>query len=329
MLLINDCRNQKNLKERCILMGNAASKKSLTGAEAMDFLNTKNNNMKSVEEEFRNEEAEKTEVLAEISQMIKEISSEKETTDYDSLKLGTYGNRDPFLPEGVKKVKILEASMIRCGFMTTIIVDQYGNVLDGQHRLVAARNIGIPVKYKTIYLLKTEYARPIILLLNDTGSKLKVENYLGMWGHLPSYTTLQQLIADSGFNFFHVATLCGNVRGSKKFRSGEFDFTEEHQKKVKTKIKQIKKILDCNSYIQDLCKSKTTKAAIIGALVIIVRDDAYDHERMLTKLQTNYTMLSPKYGRKSTSAVEYVIQFEQIYNKSMKKGAHVFSKTHN
>jgi hypothetical protein len=284
------------------------------------------NDLALSKEELLNEEVEKTETLAseEVANLIQNISSEKETSDYDSLHFYDYNRTVE-----QKKVNKLEGSMKQFGFITTIIVDQNGYILDGQNRFTAAKNLNIPVKYKTLHLLKPEYAQPIITVLNDTGSKLKVEDYLKLWEHLPSYASFKQLMIKSGFKFFYVATLCGNVRGSKKFRDGKFEFPEELQKKVKMKMKLIKEILDFNVYIQDLCKSKTVKAAIIGALVIIVRDEEYDHDRMLKKLQTNYTMLSPKHGSKSTSAVEYVIQFEQIYNKNMKKGVHIFSKTHN
>jgi hypothetical protein len=277
-------------------------------------------------EELLNEEVEKTEMLKEeeVAKLIQNISNEKETSDYNYFKF--YDDNRIVKP---KKVAVLEKSMRLYGFITTIILDQNGFILDGQNRYTAAKNIGIAIKYKVLHLLKPEYSKPIITVLNDTGDKFKVEDYLKLWGNLPDYAKLKKLIEDSKFKFFHVATLCGNVRGSKKFRDGKFEFSDTLYNKVKTKIKQIEEILDFNVYIQDLCKSKTVKAAIMGALVIIVRDDEYDHDRMLKKLKDNYTMLSPKHGSKSTSAVEYVIQFEQIYNKNMKKGIHIFSKTHN
>ncbi|XCY65795.1 ParB N-terminal domain-containing protein [Streptococcus iniae] len=68
-----------------------------------------------------------------------EINTVYKTTNYDMFNFSKF-NRNVFLtPEMLKQAEL--------GFVSPIIVNENLTVIDGQHRLTACQQLGLPVEY--------------------------------------------------------------------------------------------------------------------------------------------------------------------------------------
>jgi hypothetical protein len=95
--------------------------------------------------------------------MNKKVSEVRVTTDYSRFKF------DP-LNRTVKhlKVKRLKESITRTGGnLQSVLIDVNGNIIDGQHRVVACQELGLPVRYE---IADKNYQTSDMIELNNNGS---------------------------------------------------------------------------------------------------------------------------------------------------------------
>ena len=95
--------------------------------------------------------------------MNKKVSEVRITTDYTMFKF------DP-LNRSIKPNKLtkLKQSITRTkGNLQAVLIDQKGNIIDGQHRYVACKTLGLPVKYT---IADSGYKASDMLELNNNGS---------------------------------------------------------------------------------------------------------------------------------------------------------------
>lgn len=95
--------------------------------------------------------------------MNKKVSEVRITTDYSMFKF------DP-LNRSIKRHKLtkLKESISRTnGNLQAVLIDQKGNIIDGQHRYVVCKSLGLPVKYT---IADSEYKSSDMLELNNNGS---------------------------------------------------------------------------------------------------------------------------------------------------------------
>lgn len=95
--------------------------------------------------------------------MNKKVSEVRVTSDYSMFKF------DP-LNRSIKKHKLtkLKESITRTnGNLQAVLIDQKGNIIDGQHRYVACKMLKLPVKYT---IADSGYTPTDMLELNNNGS---------------------------------------------------------------------------------------------------------------------------------------------------------------
>lgn len=104
--------------------------------------------------------------------MSKEII--KKTKDYDKFQIFTY-NR----PVNAKLVKSIMDSIQKIGYMEAkpVLVDKDFNIIDGQHRFTACKNLDIPVPY----VITDVDPKEAMVQLNARQAQWNSGNYIHMW----------------------------------------------------------------------------------------------------------------------------------------------------
>lgn len=223
----------------------------------------------------------------------------EESDDYDQF-VNLPGNR----MVGAKHVKQLMKKMEAEGNLTQlfpIIVNERMEVIDGQHRLEALRQLGWPVFYEvkkgltidTVQALNTgvqnwtwfDYAWSFAQQGNE-----QYQRFLNMWEYLNLPFTLIQYYATNGAEAGHK---------SGKFSAGEFEFAD--QTECFKLLKQYKEISEAADH---------GTGQFARALFDVMRLPDYDHKRMVSKMSKFGSNLLKGY----TNRTDYLRAIEDVYN---------------
>lgn len=222
----------------------------------------------------------------------------EETTDYD-LFVHLAGNR----MVSTKHVKQLLKKMEKEGNLTQVSpidVNEKMEVIDGQHRLEALRQLGWPVFYTvkkgltidTVQSLNTgvqnwtwfDYAWSYSQQGNDQYTR-----FLNMWEYFGYSFTILQYYATNGASSGHK---------SGAFSRGDFEFFD--QEEAFRLLKQYRDIVEASDH-------NTSKFA--QALYDIMRLPHYDHVRMVRKMKKFSNDL-----KRYTIKLDYLRAIEDVYN---------------
>lgn len=224
----------------------------------------------------------------------------KSTTDYDKFVI-LGANRD--LNEG--HVAKLVRAMTETGNLTKIdpiTINERGEVIDGQHRLEACKQLEVPVYYMEFEGLNIDDATQMNLLHRNwnnldyakryatTGNKNYIR-YLQLVEDYPTITGTVIVIAVYGRNV---------VRMNSIFKEGEFELDEEF---LPTVIDRLEKLITIQNVVGPL------QRGIAKAFVQSMDISGYKHEQMLKKL-VSYPILYRPY----TQLADNLRMLEDIYN---------------
>lgn len=145
----------------------------------------------------------------------------KVTTDYDIFKKHE-NNRD--LDQGaLKKLRssIQAKNMLH---LRPIVVDEDMYVIDGQHRLFVAKELGL----KVYYIIQENSSKHDIILLNNAQKKWGQSDYLNFYiaEGLVDYINLKDFMDKKGLQLQAALALLGytHSRSNQLFRNGKFKF---------------------------------------------------------------------------------------------------------
>jgi len=240
-----------------------------------------------------------------------ELAEVRSTKDYDLFKRLNY-NREIMMP---RIDKIVE-SIKKHGFILPILINQNYMVVDGQHRLEAARKCNSEVLY--IQFNITDEILPILIsTVNTTSRNWSNEDFLNMWVSLDkeTYVYMSNIVDRECLRISHllrIASVTGNKENTltkEKYRKGELTFTHGQREKIATRIKHLNDIRDSSESYKGFRNSGPFIAAILG--VIINLD--YDHKRMMRVLYE-----SPGSIAKCKISADYTEVFSSLYNKRLK-----------
>lgn len=223
----------------------------------------------------------------------------EETTDYDIF-VKLLGNRhvDP------KHVARFVTKLNKEGNLTDIfpiVVNERMEVIDGQHRLEALRQLGWPVHYEvkkgltitTVEALNTGVKNWTWFDYAFSYSERGNENYtrfLNLWDHFNLPYTIIRYYASAG-------TAQGGT-SSYSFKGG--DMVMDNQKETFELLKKYKEVSEAASH---------NTHAFAQAIYDIMRLPEYDHKRMVDKMK--------KYGgelKHYKNKLDYMRAIEDIYN---------------
>lgn len=226
------------------------------------------------------------------------------TRDYDRFKL-LFANRN--IDEN--HVKALKKAFDESGNITKvqpILVNENFEIIDGQHRFQAAKELRLPVYYTRVPGLNIHDAQQMNLL-HKLWTLSDFVNAYAQRGN-QEYIKYQQLQKDYP-QMSHSALLAlstyGNPRGMfKMLRTGEFVFEDESRTR-----EQLDKLAELMEFV-DFGRDKYFAYAVRR----IIRHADYDHTRMVNKMR-----LFGNTMQRQASVESMLRALEDIYNYRMQE----------
>jgi hypothetical protein len=242
------------------------------------------------------------------------ITNVKSTKDYKMFKLLSY-NRE--VDEA--RVKRIAEVIREDGFLVPILITEECFVIDGQHRLRAAEDVGCMVTYITYHVEKDKIPL-VVSKLNATSRPWGTEQYYDMWVSLkkPIYSELENIRAKNEISFSTMFSLLTSamqekgegydiVRGQEKFKSGKYSMTESQFKRLDERCKWWNEIIGYSPKFDLFGK------AFRSAVTDVIRQKKYNHEIMMRALIRGSGSLLGCHAR-----AEYFIQLIEEYNRIAK-----------
>lgn len=234
----------------------------------------------------------------------------KATTDYSIFKKHV-SNREvnpdgKYVEELAKSIKYHNRLSIR-----PIDVNEKMEVIDGQHRLEAAKMLKVPIYYRVTAKLEDED----MLNLNVNQKPWALADYLNHYCQKrnENYIKFRDFIENEGFKIVEglLALHDGQKKGSSKgFQRGQLKFPQgEELKKVNEKVEKYQRVINLlkkkNLDVPAYLRSSNFKTALLRFVDV----KAVDIDYFLTRLELKLETL-----RMTTSTGAYLAQFEAIYN---------------
>lgn len=232
----------------------------------------------------------------------------QETTDYDQFKF-IEGNRE--LSRG--HIERIKSSIEKNGnFLNTspILVNEKMQIIDGQHRFVAAKELEVPVFYTVGNGMRLNEARAMNIL-NKNWHPIDYARSYASTGNR-AYSTYLKLRME--FDTSHATTLVyinyhEENRLHSKFRNGEL------------LIKNVEKtrawLSDLNNIVAESVRFKANGAPA-KALLRTMQSENYESDRMLRKVK-QYPDFLKGYGDMESQ----LRQLETLYNKGFSEANRV------
>jgi len=232
----------------------------------------------------------------------------EETTEYESFHIDKCNRPVDEASVIALMLSIQSKNLLRS---KPILVDADFNIIDGQHRLEAARRLGIPIPY---YIEETATIDDVIKL-NTNQKNWGIGDYLNYYANkgYPDYVKLDRFCKNQKIPLNIAIQLLNNnrtMRFFKNYRNGNYKFPNEEG---------YQEALNKNSWIQETIqyvKEKTSgpkhyldKVTFYGALVEFFNIKSFAYEKFKKKLQYKLDLLRP-----CTRHADYVTIFKNIYN---------------
>lgn len=224
----------------------------------------------------------------------------RNTTNYSQFR-GLVGNRRV----RDAHVKKLVASIERNNLLEAnpIMVNGHMEVIDGQHRLEAAKRLGLPIFYCVIGDVGIETVMDL-----QTSKKWQIKDVIERWciAGNENYLVLRDFCEDYGFS----VSLAKHLLSDSSYKSGATDGFIEGKFQV-TKLNEALKFADKYAEIRKLIKQRFADSReFVLAFKDLMRSKNYNHARMLSKLEHSAHVLEIR-----DSKTDYMRDLEALYNR--------------
>jgi len=235
----------------------------------------------------------------------------KKTYDYDE-----FGDLD-----GNRKInqsnlnKIME-SMRKKYYSIPIIVNKKMQVIDGQHRLEACRQLNLPVFYFQIDGLDLRSVHTF----NSIGKPWAFIDYLDSYVRLgkPEYIKAQALRNKYPMNEKCLLfLLTGKQQGGDK-QSPSVSFREGNLK-IKNLEECYKIAEQIDEFIESFEEYNFKRSCVRIPLMEMMRHDQYDHEHFKSRLDTDNAFRYIRHVRRMTTIDAWRRAFQKAYNFNVRK----------
>lgn len=223
----------------------------------------------------------------------------KKTKDYSVFKFDQTKNR----AINYSHLSRLKAAIGRKNLLSDnpIVVDENHTVIDGQHRLMAAQQMGVDVYYfvaQTMTLQDTA-------VINGSSRKWGFDDYLELYTKegRPSYLWIKSIKGRYPFMTLSQIIKLGNygdqIKARNNFVAGAYEAND-----IEFAEKVISFVKDYEGFTRNY-----SHAAFIDAIEYLVGMGIYDHTRMMQKMRYASSKLRPQ-----TCTNGYVKNLEEIAN---------------
>lgn len=197
------------------------------------------------------------------------------TDNYDQFTF-LHNNRETHAPH----IEALKDAFVAFGNLTVaqpILVNERMEVIDGQHRLVACRELHQPVYYTVVPGLNVEDARQMNLLHRGWGTDDFAHSYASS-----GITAYQQYLElREQFPKFPHSTILVYLYGEGKNSTGMYKAFREGE----LVIHDLEATVEQLQRLAQLSELTVMTKPISRAIQIMFQNPQYDHQRMLRKLE--------------------------------------------
>lgn len=180
-------------------------------------------------------------------------------------------------------------------------------IIDGHHRFVAAKNLGIPV----FYVVEPQCHAESMSRVNGLQKPWLLKNFLDQYvkRDIPAYKELAAY-HELGFPIIQAAKMLEGLSGCAT-GSGKLSSTGKSIREGTFQIKTREKIEIIASFIREHGhKNKAFRTTnFIGAFELCLRFSNFDPDQMTRKLSANPQMIT-----RTASLDQMLDQFEEVYN---------------
>jgi hypothetical protein len=227
----------------------------------------------------------------------------KETTDYSMFKEIT-SNREVD-PKHVKRL-VIAISKKNLLHENPIKVNADLQIMDGQHRLAAAKELGVAIFY-----VISELSREDISTLNSNQKNWNAMNYIDFWTieKKEAYCKISSLIStyqDMAISALLALSNGAGKRSLQQLKEGNLDVSN---------IGHCREVCDiCQELNRRFQKDFVFDSRFPLALSAALNDDNFKTEILLQKIEA-----SPRDWVRCHTKAQYVDMIEEIYNRNLSK----------
>ena len=243
------------------------------------------------------------------------VNQVNSTNDYQKFKT-LKGNRQ------VNKlhVKRLIESFREAYLLSPIVVNQEYEIIDGQHRFEAAKELKLPINF----IICNNYSLKEVQLLNTNMKNWKKEDYLNAYCDLkfPEYLKFRnfmkmfpefgiascETILTNSLSGGHKSTSLSELKGSlnesgsyaiRYFQEGDL-YIPDYEKS----IENAEKVMMIKPYYDGF-----NRPTFVRAMIGIFKIEIYSHSKLIERLAANPTAL-----QHCANVTQYKLLIEDIYN---------------
>lgn len=214
----------------------------------------------------------------------------------------------------------LEKSFSKRQLLSPIIVNEHYQIIDGQHRFTVCKKLGLPI----FYMIVEGYGLDEVQILNTNSSNWKKTDYLNAYCDLryPEYLKFRRFMQqypDFGFQACEMLlahkTLVRKGEQSKEYitetnSKGYVGFrTFEEGEFVCIDYDKSCDMADKIMNIKQFAPNVLNRKAFIAALIQLFKNDNFDWDEFMNKLQQQPTSLI-----ECVNVTQYKSLIEDIYN---------------
>lgn len=222
----------------------------------------------------------------------------QESTDYDKfdlLEANRLTNRSH-----IEKLKAsIEENPVLVQAQPILVNEKY-EIIDGQHRFIASRELGLPIYFTLVPGLTIEDARN----MNVLHRRWRAEDYARSYASTGNREYMKYLELREEYGFPHTTTLA-YIEGvhrhgiSGRFRHGLMVIQNEAL--TRQLLDQLAETGQFVDYVNDY----KWASALLKAML----SDNYDHARFIRKMEMNPNLL-----RRRATMEDYLRMIEEVYN---------------
>lgn len=202
-----------------------------------------------------------------------------ESSNYNKFKL-IKGNRTLHKTKYLQLLKSMEQEVLSI----PIAVNEKMEIIDGQHRYHARRELGLPI----LYYVCEGYGIEQVKRANLVSSNWTKEDYLNLHvtDGIPAYEEFEELLLESGLNVTDLIKVYAKAQDKS---SEQLAYEFEHGTLVSDNIDKVKGFIEA---LKDFEFFKFyRKKQFVAAMVKLYFDPRYDHKKMKKKLNSRATVL--------------------------------------
>jgi len=245
---------------------------------------------------------------------MKEVNQVYETNDYSKFKT-LEGNRS------VNKlhVKRLRDSFSRSYLQSPIIINENDEIIDGQHRFLAAKHLGLPINY----IICKGYGLEEVQILNTNMKNWTKHDYLNAFCDLgyPEYLRFRHFMRKfPDFGITSCETMLTGELGRRNIQaSKDNDFIDSKSRKYAARdfeegnliINDYNYAVECGHKILQIKPfyDGFNRKVFVVAMMGIFRIEEYNHDQLISKLENQPSAL-----QHCSNVTQYKLMIEEIYN---------------